>query len=892
MRNLIDRNKPFQETLFILTAIITGLSIPMLWFTTPPYGWNPYETSLLQYAATEWDTHYMNYLLFAMPFISTTIFLGTRRLLRALVKMNFPSGDSIDLYSRHDTKTYYVFTLLLLAIFGVYLQLFIVFLLFILLQVALLFTILNKNKELVDNDLTRNSRILLLFFISGFSALIYQIAWQRKLFQSFGVNIESVTIIVSIFMLGLGIGAVIGGVVSKRFPAALLKIFLISELLIGVFGLFSLRLIEYVNSLTLHSSLLVISLSIYALLLLPTALMGATLPILVSHLYDNIKNVGKSVSVLYCVNTLGSAFAAFATIHVLFYLTGLGNSVRIAAILNFSVAFLGFAFIHNIKTAEFVTHPGKSPTEHTVSDQRQILIWALSFIIGYISLSQEILWVRLASYATGSKATVFGNVVGCFLVGIALGAWHAKKICEKNEKEGKIISLTGALLVVASLVYYLMIPLLSWLATILWKGVFPPLYIGVGIVSYLMGAIFPMLCHYAARSRKDVGLSLSGVYFFNILGSTTGPVVTGFFLLDRFPIETNILILSLVTFILGSSLWISSKADSISRRTAYTIGAGSIVVFLLHPIMYHHLLERFYFKHKYHNQPPFKYTYQNRSGIINVIPSDKGDDIIIGGGIYDGRINTSLTNNRNGIDRAYMIAALHPKPSECLQIGLSGGSWARVVANHSEVKSLDIVEINPAYIDIIKNYRENISLLKDPRIAIHIGDGRRWMLKNEGRKFDIIFMNIYYWLEHMSDLVSKDFLLLAKRHLKDGGVIYFNTTGSIDIPYTTAHVFKYVTTYGNFIAASDSPFPEDFELKKNSLEKFSLDGRPVFDPENRFLQNELHTLAAYDLSNRRARISQGSDLSYLITDDNLASEFKTGKKLFSFRRNWLQLIFH
>lgn len=891
MRNLTDRNRPFQEILFLLTAVITGLSITLLWFTTPPYGWNPYEISLREYAASEWDTHYMDFLLPAMAFISATLFYGTRRLLRALATSYLPFGDSVDLYRRYDTKTYYIFYLLLLGIFGIYLQIFIVFLLFVLLQAALLFFILKKNRDWIDNDLTLNSGILLLFFTSGFSALIYQIAWQRKLFQSFGVNIESVTIIVSIFMFGLGIGAVIGGLVSKRFPAALLHIFLISELLIGVFGLFSLRLIEHVNNLTLHSPLIVISLAIYAILLLPTALMGATLPILVAHLHDRIKNIGKSVSILYCVNTLGSAFAAFATIHLLFYLTGLSSSIRVAAFLNFSVAFLGFAFIRNIKTADAVTHPGESSTEHTVSDRRQALIWALSFIIGYISLSQEILWVRLASYATGSKSTVFGNVLGCFLVGIALGAWHAKNICERYDKD-KLINLTGSLLVAASVVYYLMVPILSWLATILWKGVFPLLYVGVGVVSYLMGAVFPLLCHYVIRSKKAVGLSVSGIYFFNILGSTAGPVVTGFFLLDRFPIETNIMTLSLMTFILGSSLWIASNRDSTSRKTAYIVGISSVTIFLLHPVVYHHLLERFYYKHKYYNHPPFKYTAQNRSGIINVVPSDKEDDIVIGNGLYDGRINTSLINNRNGIDRAYMIAALHPKPVECLQIGLSGGSWARVLANHGEVKSLDIVEINPAYFEIIKNYQENRSLLKYPRITIHINDGRRWMLKNKDRRFDFILMDTTnYWRAQINDLVSKDFLLLAKRHLKPGGVIYFNATGSIDIPYTTAHVFKYVTSYENFIAASDSPFPEEFELKKRSLEKFYFDGRPVFDPEDTFLQNELRKLAAYDLSNRRDRILQSSDLSYLITDDNLASEFKTGKRFFSFRRNWLQMTF-
>jgi hypothetical protein len=120
--------------------------------------------------------------------------------------------------------------------------------------------------------------------LSGVAALMYQIVWQRVLFAAYGVNIESVTIIVSIFMFGLGVGSLVGGILSKKFPSHLPQLFVLCEVAIGCFGIASLSLIKWVTDATVYGSLLEISLVTYGLLCVPTIFMGATLPILVSHL--------------------------------------------------------------------------------------------------------------------------------------------------------------------------------------------------------------------------------------------------------------------------------------------------------------------------------------------------------------------------------------------------------------------------------------------------------------------------------------------------------------------------------------------------------------------------------------------------------------------------------
>jgi predicted membrane-bound spermidine synthase len=176
------------------------------------------------------------------------------------------------------------------------------------------------------------------FFLSGVAALIYQVCWQRLLFVAFGVDIESITIIVSTFMLGLGVGALAGGQMADRFPERIVEMFAIAELGIGVFGLFSPVLIDWVGALTVRQSLPVIAVANFLLLLVPTLLMGATLPMLVAFLVRAVGNVGVSIGGLYFVNTMGAAFGALAVGFLLLYYLDINAAIYIAAAINFVVS--------------------------------------------------------------------------------------------------------------------------------------------------------------------------------------------------------------------------------------------------------------------------------------------------------------------------------------------------------------------------------------------------------------------------------------------------------------------------------------------------------------------------------------------------------------------------
>jgi predicted membrane-bound spermidine synthase len=184
------------------------------------------------------------------------------------------------------------------------------------------------------------------FFVSGASALTYQICWQRALFAAVGVDIDSVTLIVSCFMLGIGIGGALGGMLADALPGHKVKAYAAAEMLLALFGLFSLSVVRLVSDgvgAGGTSGLVLTGLAVFAVLVIPTTLMGVTLPVLTMAFDGLLKNVGHSVGTLYFWNTLGAAFAAWLCPFILFDHFTLTQSVQLAAVGNMSVAVAALA---------------------------------------------------------------------------------------------------------------------------------------------------------------------------------------------------------------------------------------------------------------------------------------------------------------------------------------------------------------------------------------------------------------------------------------------------------------------------------------------------------------------------------------------------------------------
>jgi predicted membrane-bound spermidine synthase len=176
------------------------------------------------------------------------------------------------------------------------------------------------------------------FFLSGIAALVYQVTWQRLLFVIVGVDIESVTIVVSTFMFGLGVGAVLGGILADRFPRRILLAFCLFEAAIAAYGLISADLLVWSGHLFSGLDRPAAALLSFTLLLLPTLCMGATLPMLIANAFRSSGNVGVSTGTLYFINTLGATLGAIAVGFFLFYWFDVRQTIAIAAAMNLTAS--------------------------------------------------------------------------------------------------------------------------------------------------------------------------------------------------------------------------------------------------------------------------------------------------------------------------------------------------------------------------------------------------------------------------------------------------------------------------------------------------------------------------------------------------------------------------
>jgi spermidine synthase len=662
-----------------------------------------------------------------------------------------------------------------------------------------------------------------------------------------------------------------GGYLEKRLPSRLLFIFLLLEVGIGIFGLASMDIIHGVGQRYGAETPLALAVVVYAILVLPTLMMGATLPILISYLHQFFRNLGRTTSLLYALNTFGSAIAAFATVEILFVFLGLKASVAVAAAFNLLTALL----IFHAHQARRDALPGATldvsgnqapPTRHGYSFRLAFLVLALT---GFIALSQEILWFRVLGFMTGGKPQVFGLVLTATLLGIACGALRAKRLCDTNRRIDA--QLSGTLLLVSAL-FYLSIPALALLADSVGRSVAIVAAYGlIGVVAYASGLVFPVMIRVADSGKAGAPQRVSWLYFANIVGASVGPLFTGFLMLEWLSLRQSVLTLTVLAVITAFVLAISGDLDRAarSRQLSGMAGVAALIVFL-HPFLFTDYLERLQF-----DAPiavPFRHVVENRSGIISV-DSGTSSHTVYGGGVYDGTFNVNPVQDTNENTRAYMMAALHRKPVDVLEIGLSSGSWASVIASYSALGKLTVVEINRGYQEVIASYPDIAKGLTNQKVKLVYDDGRRWLRNHPEAKFDFIVMNTtFHWRNNVSNLLSQEFLMLCRKHLNPGGVIYFNTTGSMDAAFTAAMTFRHVTRFRRFVAASDSPFDMTRDEKRANFLRFTgVYGNPVFATDAAH-EDVLKQLVGQDLRDFQSELASTRGLR-MITDDNMYVEY-------------------
>lgn len=503
---------------------------------------------------------------------------------------------------------------------------------------------------------------------------------------------------------------------------------------------------------------------------------------------------------------------------------------------------------------------------------------------GFIALSYEILWYRVISFASWGLPGAFGLLLAAYLFGLAIGSRVAGALCKDKSQAGDTRQLRALAVFtfVANIVAWLVVPAFGWSAK---SYDWPPALAAVAVAAALLGAILPLVAHFGVKPDDEAGANLSYIYLSNIVGSAAGSLITGFVFLDLWSIQTIGAVIACIGMALVALLVLLSDVKQVGRLGA--LGALALVSLLLvkaTPSVYDRIWERLLYKWKFDPESTrFLDVVETKSGVITVTQ----EGVVYGGGAYDGKVSTSLRWDKNGIVRAYALGAMHPAPKKVLMVGLATGAWAQVVAHLPGVDALTVVEINPGYLELIAKYSEVKGLLDDPKVAIAIDDGRRWLNRHPDERFDAIVMNTTWnWRGHSTNLLSVEFLELARSRLMPGGILYFNATSSDDVMKTATTVFPHALRVWNCIAVSDSPFTFDKERWRTTLTTMTLDGRPILevddDDDREFFE---HTVAYADSLNEPPRDSglearesvlarANAAGALVITDDNMVPEWR------------------
>ena len=721
-----------------------------------------------------------------------------------------------------------------------------------------------------------------LFFCSGFPALIYQIVWQRVLFSIYGVNVQSVAVVVSAFMLGLGIGSLVGGRVSEKFPDRGISIFGICELAVAGFGLISLRLFHWASVFTAGTSLGYIILFSFLLLILPTMLMGATLPLLVEQLVRSSRSVGYSVATLYFVNTLGSAVACYVCAQVLLRNFGESGSVTLAACLNTVVGATAFLYGRSQRL-----NPGSAEVDDTsdAGTEKSLSLGTAAVIAGasgFLALGFEIAWFRIFAIATFDRAPAFALLLSTYLAGIAAGSFLSETLCRR--KRFNPVTVAGSAMLVAAAISVYLPPLMANLS---WHNI-PVLMSAPAffLAACFLGSVLPLLCQSSVSADNSAGKSVSLIYLSNIIGSTLGSLVVGFVLMNYFGTQAISMQLAAATALTGLIVILFREGHfQAPPKAVWALSIVSAIAIAIAGPTYGNLYGKMIFGPRAAEVGYMKHVVENRNGIIAVT----ADDAVFGGGVYDGHFNIDPANDKNFVIRAYVLSLFHPHPKRAFMLGLASGSWAQVIANNPEVESLDIVEINPGYLPLIAKYPEVSSLLHNPKVHIYIDDGRRWLVAHPEMKYDVMVANTsYHWRDHSSQVLSTEFLQIVKQHLLPGGIYYYNATESPDVFVTGLHEYSYGLRVITFLMVSDSPIVFDKGHWFSVLNQYEIDGKKMFDVNNPRGKLVLAGYNAFaDSVKERPRVlgmeagdmlAQRLGARRIITDDNMGAEWTPAPK--------------
>ena len=707
---------------------------------------------------------------------------------------------------------------------------------------------------------------------TGFSALTLQVVWQRVISMHGGVDLFSTTTVVAAFLGGLGIGSLLGGVLADRLgPRRSLLAFAASNAGIAGFASISIWLFYDVYRAMVPSvSGLLPSFAFHvALLIVPTTLMGLSLPLVARGLVAAVHEMAPLVGRLYAVNTFGAAAGAAVSGWWLLGTLGFAGTVRVAAVLNLAAACLVLSLWGTAgraaRRARAVPSPvgvagpdaGADPRPHAERVWPWFAVYALT---GAVALGLEVVFFRLIDTVMRSNSYSFAHVLTLYLLLFAGGAALGARFVGRTRRPERwflwlqcgagAAALTGVLLLVVPLRLPEFMGIRPFLETyfggdglasgfeslstpgntkrLLFANLIAPLLVMGGPV-LLLGASFPFIQAVVARRVDTLGRRTGTLLFSNIAGNVAGTLLVGFVLLDRLGTSTTLRLLSGLLLLPGLAAAAMSRGR---RRAGLALVAVAVVgtqiwVFPSNRVLYGFLQTA-------DLDAGFE-VFEERSCVNTLVR--RGDLDVLS-------INGASQNAYPWDDFHVLIglapALLHPGPERAMALGLGMGGTTYGIAQDRRIDRVDTVEICGGQLDTLRSMTgrspEIAAMLADPRVDLQVGDGRKYLLR-AGRDLDLVTVDTLRPTSGYSgNLYSTEFYELVKSRLREKGLFAQwkpteRTLHGIRRVFPHVMVLSGAQSYGGseFVVAGTQPIEFDRITVRARLA--AITGSGAFSPE-------------------------------------------------------------
>jgi spermidine synthase len=688
--------------------------------------------------------------------------------------------------------------------------------------------------------------LLLLFFLSGASALVYQVLWMRLLALVFGVTVHAASTVLAAFMTGLAIGSAAAGRLSDR-VARPLVVFAGAEALVGAAALatpFALAAVE-VLYVRLYPSLaswpLIVGfvrfLLSFAVLVVPTTLMGATLPLVVKSAVARGSILGRQVSLLYAFNTAGAVAGTLVAGIWMVPQLGISWAFRIGAMINLMVAAgaLLLSSVSRPRETSSVAAAEPSAPDAIAADaasrgsyvQRIVL---LTFAVsGFVSFALEIIWFRMLVILFRPTTYAFTLMLATVLSGIAIGSALSTPLSTRK-RLSPIAALAALelLLAIAAILSMTMIGnangIYMWAGPVFAGG--PLAYMGPMIVtsivaifpaSLLMGMAFPLgLAIWTSHVAGDrAGARIGVIYAVNVAGAVAGSLLTGFVLLPAIGSRASLLIAS--SMALGTGVLLLTALPR--RSVAWTAGAGVIAAFAAIAATAPDPVARL-LRSRYPRETQV-WRQEDGHATVTILRRDSAFAATTHGLYINGMHQASDTPTMVGYHRLIgtLPVAVHPDPRRALVIGAGGGATAGAVAAFSADTAVDVVELSPAVVEAARQFSGiNQGLFSRPNVRLRVDDGRNYMLLTPDR-YDLVTADVILPVHAgAGNLYSVEYYRLMRRVLNNRGIAlqWIGSTGDTEyklIMRTFLSVFPHTTLWhgGSLMVGSTRPLILDEE---------------------------------------------------------------------------------